>query len=103
MSLVQWNIRGFSANREQVRVLFKEHNLSAICLQETKLGDSSPNFGSNYAFYRSPPLIRERAQGGTGIIVRRSVNYRVVQLNSFCRLVLCKSLQLNGSLSAHYI
>ena len=82
MSLVQWNIRGFSANREQVRVLFKEHDLAAICLQETKLGDSSPNFGSNYTFYRSPPLIRQRAQGGTGIIVRRSVNHRVVQLNS---------------------
>ena len=82
MALIQWNIRGFSSNREQVRVLFKEHNLSAICLQETKLGESTPNFGSNFIFHRSPPLIGLRAQGGTGIIVRKSVNHRVIQLNT---------------------
>ena len=82
MSLIQWNLRGFSANREQVRVLLKEHNAAAICLQETKLGDQSPNVGSNYAFYRSPPLIGIRAQGGTGIIVHRSVNHRIIQLNT---------------------
>ena len=61
MALLQWNIRGFVSNREQVRVLFKEYN---------------------YSFYRSPPLIGVRAQGGTGIIVRKSVNHRVVHLNS---------------------
>ena len=82
MSLIHWNIRGFSANGEQVRVLFKEHNLSAICLQETKLGDHTPNVGHGYSFYRSPPMIGTRAQGGTGIIVCKSVNHRVVHLNS---------------------
>ena len=82
MSLLQWNIRGFVSNREQVRVLFKEYNLSAICIQETKLGDHTPNLGFDYSFYRSPPLIDVRAQGGTGIVVRKSVNHRVVHLNS---------------------
>ena len=82
MSLIQWNIRGFTSNREQVRVLFKDHDISAMCLQETKLGDFTPNIGSSYVFYRSPPLIGVRAQGGTGIIVRKSVNHRVIQLNT---------------------
>ena len=82
MSLLQWNIRGFVSNREQVRVLFKEYNLSAMCIQETKLGDHTPNLGFDYSFYRSPPLIGVRAQGGTGIVVRKSVNHRVVHLNS---------------------
>ena len=82
MSLIQWNIRGFSANREQVRVLFKEHNISAMCLEETKLGNHTPNLGFNFSFYRSLPLIGARAQGGTGIIVHKSVNHRVVHLNS---------------------
>ena len=82
MSLIQWNIQGFSGNREQVRVLFKEHDISAICLQETKLGNSTPNIGSNFVLYRSPPLIGAREQGGTGIIVNKSVNHRVVHLNS---------------------
>ena len=82
MSLLQWNICGFVSNREQVRVLFKEYNLSAMCIQETKLGDHTPYLGFDYSFYRSPPLIGVRAQGGTGIVVRKSVNHRVVHLNS---------------------
>ena len=82
MSIIQWNLRGFAGNREQVRVLFKEHNASAICLQETKLGNQSPNVGSNFIFYRSPPLVGARAQGGTGIMVHKSVNHRLVQLNT---------------------
>ena len=82
MSIIQWNIRGFASNREQVRILFRDHDLSAICLQETKLGDFTPNIGSSFVFYRSPPLIGIRAQGGTGIIVRKSVHQRVVQLNT---------------------
>ena len=82
MALIQWNIRGFTSNREQVRILFQEHDISAICLQETKLGNHSPNIGPNFIFYRSPPLIGARAQGGTGIIVHKSVNHRHVQLNT---------------------
>ena len=82
MSLLQWNIRSFSANQEQVRILFQENNVSAICLQETKLGELTPNIGHNFLFYRSAPFIGERAQGGTGIIVHRSVNHRALQINS---------------------
>ena len=82
MSIIQWNMRGFLANREQIRVLFKEQNIAAMCLQETKLGNQSPNIGASYAFYRSSPLIGVRAQGGTGIVVHKSVNHRTVQLNT---------------------
>ena len=81
MSIIQWNIRGFLANREQIRVLFREHNIAAMCLQETKLGDQFPNIGSNYTFYRSP-LIGVRAQGGTGIMVHKAMNHRSVHLNT---------------------
>ena len=75
-------MRGFSANSEQLRVLFKEHKVSAICLQETKLGNYSPNVGHNFVFYRSPPMIGMRAQGGTGILIHKSVNQNVVKLNT---------------------
>ena len=82
MSLIQWNIWGFAANKEQVLILFKEHNIAAMCLQETKLGDVTPNIGSNFIFHRSPPLRGVRAHGGTGIIVNKSVNHQIVQLNT---------------------
>ena len=79
---MQRNIRGFSSNREQIRILFNEYNLAAMCLQETKLGNDTPNLGNNFHFHRSPPLIGERAHGGTGIVVHKSVNFRAVQLNT---------------------
>ena len=82
MSLVQWNIRGFQSNREQVRLFFKEHNLAAICLQETKLGNISPNCGHNFIFHRSPPPAGERAHGGTCIISSKSFPQKVIQLDS---------------------
>ena len=82
MSFIQWNIRGFNAGREQVKVLFRNHDVSAFCIQETKLGNDSVNFGFNYVFYRSPPYVGARAQGGTCIIVRKSVNHRPIQVNS---------------------
>ena len=83
MALIQWNIRGFQSNREQVRVLFKEHAVSALCLQETKLGHITPNCGHNFVFYRSPPPpVGERAHGGTCIIVTKSIPQKIVQLNS---------------------
>ena len=53
-----------------------------MCLQETKLGNITPNLGHNYIFHRSPPLIGERVHGGTGIVLHKSVNLRVVQLNN---------------------
>ena len=82
MAICQWNMRGFNSNREQVRVLFREHNLAAICLQETKLGNVSPNCGHNFQFYKSPPPVGERAHGGTGIVLTRSVTQKVVQLDT---------------------
>ena len=82
MALCQWNIRGFHSNREQVRVLFKEYNLAALCLQETKLNNINPNCGHNFNFYRSPPPVGERAHGGTCIITSKSIPQKVVQLNS---------------------
>ena len=82
MSLIQWNIRGLLSNLEQIRILFKEHDVAAICIQETMLGNVTPNLGNRYAFYRSPPPRGVRAQGGTGIIVSKSINHKVVHIDS---------------------
>ena len=82
MSLIHWNIRGFNANRELVRILFKEYDVVAICLQEIKIGDISPNLGFNFLMYRSPPLIGVRAQGGAAVIVKKSVNQQEIKLDT---------------------
>ena len=81
MSIIQWNIHGIRANQEQIRILFRVADASVICLQETKLGEGPLNPGINYVFYRSP-FIGIRAQEGTGFVVRKSVNHRIISLNS---------------------
>ena len=82
MSLIQWNLRGLNANREQIKILFREHEVMAICLQETKLGNTIPNMGSNYEFIGSPPLMGGRAHGGTGIVISKQANYKILNLNT---------------------
>ena len=83
MALCQWNMRGFQSNREQVRILFKENDLAVLCLQETKLGNVTPNCGHNFSFHRSPPPpAGERAHGGTCIIVAKSLPHKIIELNS---------------------
>ena len=82
MSIIQWNIRGIRANQKPIEVFFRDADASVICLQETKLGEGPLNPGINYVFYRSPPFIGIRAQGGTGFVVRKSVNHKVILLDS---------------------
>ena len=82
MSVVQWNLQSLTSNREQVRVFFRDHNISAVCLQETKLGNLTPNMGYNFNFFRSPPMPGERAHEGTAIIVLKSINCKEVQLDT---------------------
>ena len=82
MSIIQWNIRGIKANKEQIRVLFRETEASVICLQETKLGEDAVNLGMNYVFHRSNPPFGIRAQGGVGFVVRKSMNHKAIVLNS---------------------
>ena len=82
MSLIQWNIRGIKTNKEQVRILFREANVKAVCLQETKLGNESINMGVNYTLHRSPPCIGEHAHGGTGFVVLKSINHKLIHLDS---------------------
>ena len=113
MSIVQWNIRGLKANREQIRVLLRDAGASIMCLQETKIGEESVNLGVNYSFYRSPPYIGARAQGGTGFVVHKSVNHKSVPLNTILQacaiqiftnkwITLC-SLYLEPSLEDHLV
>ena len=82
MSIIRWNLRSFHSQQEQVKVLFHDYNASVICLQETKLGETNVNVGFNYVLYRSPPFVGVRTQGGTAIIVRRSLNHKAVEINS---------------------
>ena len=59
-----------------------DHNPGIICLQETKLGNASYNPGLNYVIYNSMPPPGDRAHGGAAIIINKSIQHSLVQLNS---------------------
>lgn len=82
MSVIQWNIRGVRSNHEQMRLLLREKNSVAMCLQETKLGRNSINVGLNYNFYGSIPPPGVYAYGGTAIIANKSLNQKEIHLNT---------------------
>ena len=80
--IIQWNCRGIRSKAENLKVLLKEVDPKIICLQETKLGERDFNAGMNYCIYKSPPVISERAKGGTAIVVNKSVQHEVVHINT---------------------
>ena len=82
MSILQWNCRGIRSNSEELKVLINETEASVICLQETKLGFENFNPGIKYAFHKSPPVVGERAKGGTGIIIHKSLRFNIISLNT---------------------
>ncbi|XP_076057625.1 uncharacterized protein LOC143035044 [Oratosquilla oratoria] len=111
MSILQWNCRGLNISSEHIRTLFRDYNTMILCLQETKLGDTSYNPGLNYNFHRSPPIIDERAQGGTAFIIHKSIRFSTIQLSTdlqacavqvhFERKITLCSLYLDPKLEDH--
>ena len=81
MSIIQWNCRGITSSAEELQSLFRESAVKIMCLQETKLGNKPYNPGLNYSFLRSQ-LLGERAQGGTGFIIHKSIHFTTIQLNT---------------------
>ena len=70
----------------------KDHNPGIICLQETKLGNAYFNPGLNYSIYNSMPPPGDRAHGGAAIIINKSIQHSVIQLNSPFQVVAIKAL-----------
>ena len=82
MSIIQWNCRGITSSAEEIKTLFRDTDTKIMCIQETKLGTRTYNPGLNYNFHKSPPLIGERSQGGTGIIIHKSIKYTEIHLDT---------------------
>ena len=85
--ILQWNCKGLRTRAEELKILIRDNDPGIVCLQETKLGMSSFNPGMNYIFHASPPPAGERAKGGAGIIVKKSIQHSVIRLNTSLQAV----------------
>ena len=81
-NVLQWNYCRLRANQEELKVLVRNSRANIICLQETLLGDREFNFGLDYSVYRSLGQPVGQASGGTAVIVHRSLQHSVVDLDT---------------------
>ena len=86
-NILQWNCKGIRARAEQLKVMLHDHNPFVVCLQETMVGNYSFNPGLHYSIYHSTPPLGDRAHGGAAIMVKKSVQHSIVNLNTTLQAV----------------
>ena len=75
--VLQWNIRGLQANREELDMLLSLFHPSVICLQETFLRESKNITFKGFSSYQKPAQeINGVLHGGSAILVNSSIPHR---------------------------
>jgi len=113
-SIIEWNIRGLQANREELSMLLSDFDPTLVCLQETYHRSDKPANFSNYSFCcRTAEEVNGILHGGVGILVKNGIPHKLCQLNTnlqttallitchktitVCSIYLPPSLKLNSS------
>ena len=81
--IIQWNIRGFAANRESLQLLCSELEPSVVALQETLVRESSALSLKHYNIIERAPTPTERGMtGGVALLIHSSLLYSPVDLDT---------------------
>ena len=83
LALIQWNCRGFQANRPDIEKLTIDHIPLVFCLQETLIKNVTTAI-KGYVSYHKPATVDrlQRPHGGSSIFVERSIPQRPVTLTT---------------------
>ena len=83
MDILQWNIRGLQANREELNILLSNFNPVLVSLQETFLKPSKTTTFKNCSFYNLPgEESNGNSHGGVAILVNNAIPHSHIQLNT---------------------
>jgi exonuclease III len=74
-TILQWNIRGFNANQEELHLLLK-HNQIAVCLQETLL---SPEKNASLPGYT---CLKRHTNRGSALCIRSDFLFNEITLDT---------------------
>lgn len=87
-SLLQWNIRGVSANYQELQLLSSSHKPLVVALQET-LQREKPFTLNNYTTLSEPaqPCEKGGLTGGVGLLIHKSVLHSQVDLDTTLQAV----------------
>ena len=81
--ILQWNIRGLQANREELDLLFSNLDPTVICLQETFLKENKTiNFKHYSSYHRHASEANCIVHGGSSILVKPSTPHRQIKLQT---------------------
>ena len=83
MPIIHWNIRGYKANYEEIKVLIKEKHPVCICLQETYHGNQNPYPPTGYSVETADPVVRwvPGIRAARGVLTLVSNNYAYYRVN----------------------
>ena len=80
-SIIQWNLRGFQANFEELALLSRRYKPAVVGLQETFLTSSkTPSFSGFSILTKNSP--NDRATGGVALLINKSYLFSEVHLNT---------------------
>jgi hypothetical protein len=88
MAILQWNIRGFRPNFEELKILLNQKNISVACLQEIKLRDSdSCSLRGFDSYSKCITTDDDRPAGGVAVLVKDGTPHREVSLKTTLQAV----------------
>lgn len=71
--IIQWNIRGFYNNLEELKQLISQHQPPVICIQETHLKPKNSPKLANYTLFRHDHTSTDHASGGVATAIHNSI------------------------------
>ena len=80
--ILQWNIRGLSANWEELNLLIEELNPRIICLQETMLGQRTPLCPNGFLSLHFEMPLNGGHHGGSALFYRHDVPFSPINLQT---------------------
>ena len=82
--IIQWNCRGFEANRQELDMLVQKYNPYIICLQETLIkGDNKLSFKYYKNYDKAGTIDAEgRYHGGVAVLVKESIPQSDIKLTT---------------------
>ena len=82
-TLLQWNCRGFRANRSDIDLLIQRYSPVAICLQETLLTNITYTIPQYVPYHIFASLDNNnRPHGGVSIFVKSNIPQRKISLDT---------------------
>ena len=81
-TIIQWNIRGFRSNREDLLSLLDIGNIKCVALQETMLNEELTCTVRRHKVYRKDVNSDTRATGGVALVIPESIPSREIPISS---------------------